>query len=213
MVPLPDSQKIIDKTISDYNLIADKFSSTRLNITTDLQDLADHIPHDAKVLDYGCGNGRMAALFEPENYLGVDPSTELIRIAKELHQNHKFRLTKAGEKAKEKFDAILCLAVIHHLPDRKTQLELLHNLKSSLKPAGILILTAWNIVRDPSEYGTIINKPFKLENLNISRQIYAFSLDELTSLVQSAGFNISISRIQPRNRGAYSNIEIVAQQK
>lgn len=204
------SKIYIDKTISDYNMIASKFSSTRHNITTDLQKLADLVPPNARVLDYGCGNGRMAALFKPDNYLGVDPSKELINIAKELHPNYKFKLINAEERVEEKFDAILCLAVIHHLPDEASHKELIDILHSSLKPEGLLILTAWNLENEPIGPDGLVHKPFKTDSLSIDRALYPFTLKELQDVVDSCGFSLLISQTTPRNRGLYTNIEIVA---
>lgn len=45
---------------------------------------------DKKVLDVACGWGRFAGIFKPENYLGVDFSPEMIRIAKEKFPKYKF---------------------------------------------------------------------------------------------------------------------------
>ena len=58
------SQEIINKTIADYNLIATKFSSTRLSLSPDLINLGKIAGLDDKILDYGCGNGRICQLFK-----------------------------------------------------------------------------------------------------------------------------------------------------
>ena len=46
------------------------------------------IPKESKVLDLGCGYGRMSPLFD--NYIGVDFSPEFIEEAKELYPDKKF---------------------------------------------------------------------------------------------------------------------------
>jgi SAM-dependent methyltransferase len=46
------------------------------------------IPKGAKVLDIGCGYGRMAQLFT--NYTGIDISPDFIALAKELNPDKKF---------------------------------------------------------------------------------------------------------------------------
>lgn len=204
------AKSIIDQTIADYNKISDKFSSTRHNITTDLQKLADLLPKDAKVLDYGCGNGRMAALFAPDKYLGVDPSVGLIDHAMRLHPEHNFRQISVGERIHEKFDAILCLAVIHHLPDKLSHEHLLNILTSSLNPGGMLILTAWNLENEPVGPDGLVHKPFIADGISIDRSLYSFTLSEIKGLVSSSGLVIVSAQVAPRNRGLYSNIEIVA---
>jgi ubiquinone/menaquinone biosynthesis C-methylase UbiE len=49
-----------------------------------------HIPKNCKVLDAGCGYGRMAAYFSPESYTGVDMSPHFLTLAKERFPNHTF---------------------------------------------------------------------------------------------------------------------------
>lgn len=200
--------EIINQTISDYNLIAAKFSSTRNKLSPDLIHLAKKAGGRGKILDYGCGNGRLCRLFNPENYLGVDPSVELINIAKQQHPTYNFDLIKPCAMPKSgNFDIIFCLATIHHFPDRNSQTNLLNNFHTKLKQNGKLILTAWHL----GGRKKIISVPFRDDCLIIERQIYSFDLDELKQIVGKCGFKITTANIVPRNKGIYSNIEIIAQ--
>lgn len=45
---------------------------------------------DAKVLDVACGFGKFAHLFKPENYMGIDFSEEMIKLAKEKNPGYAF---------------------------------------------------------------------------------------------------------------------------
>ena len=61
---------------------------------------------DKKVLDFGCGYGRMSDMFE--NYTGIDFSEEMIKLAKEKYPDKRFEMT-----TDEKFDvvfAVMCLS-------------------------------------------------------------------------------------------------------
>jgi SAM-dependent methyltransferase len=42
------------------------------------------------VLDLGCGYGRIANLFSPDKYLGIDFSEEMINLAKKKNPKHSF---------------------------------------------------------------------------------------------------------------------------
>lgn len=206
---MTNDNDLINKTISDYNLIADKFSSTRKFISEDLINIAQQINKNQSILDYGCGNGRMAQFFSPSRYLGVDASESLIRLARKQCNSHKFELVEPSQfNDTWKFDNIICLSVIHHLPSKKTQIEFIKGLHNSLKVGGKIIITAWN----KFQYNNrgLIDVPFGSEKTKIVRKIYAFSLSELTKIIENEGFRIVSAKCIPRNRGLHSNIEIKA---
>lgn len=45
-----------------------------------------------KVLDVGCGFGRLANAFDPKDYTGLDFSDEMIKLAKKKNPNHFFNV-------------------------------------------------------------------------------------------------------------------------
>lgn len=202
----------MQKTISDYNLIADKFSSTRNNLTEDILNLKQYLDINSRVLDYGCGNGRVCQMFNPDNYFGVDPSEKLIKIAKEKYPIYNFFLINPLEFPKiDRFNAILCLSVIHHITNNKLQIKLLKDFYNLLDYNGKLIITTWNLADMPKSDDNIVSKPFISSTIQIDRKMYAFSQDEFENLIIDANFKILNSKISPRNKGKFSNIEIVAQ--
>lgn len=201
---------MVTKTISDYNLIADRFSSTRKFVTKDLVEIADLVDKDQTVLDYGCGNGRMAKFFKPKKYFGVDPSTALISIAKSNYPEYKFSVIRPCQVIKKwNFKNILCLSMIHHLPNNAMQNKLIKNFADILPNGGKLIITAWHI--ENIYDNKIARIPFISGNQKITRHIYSFSLNELEQIINNNGFTVKKSTIKPRNKGRYSNIEIFAE--
>jgi len=78
------------------------------------------IDKDTKILDIGCGTG-ISTNFDCE-CVGMDPSEELIKIAKNKDKNpkHKYiiekgeNINKINFKEKE-FDYILCVSAVHHI--------------------------------------------------------------------------------------------------
>ncbi len=201
----------VKKTISDYNLIADKFSSTRDNLPEDIVNLKQYINEEDTVLDYGCGNGRACRLFTPKQYLGVDPSENLINIAKSKYEEYKFlKIEPSKFPAQNEFDIILCLSMIHHLTNREIQEQLIKDFYDRITHKGKLIITTWNLGAVANYIDKIVHVPFKSSNIVINRMLYSFSLEEFEELIKSSGFKILDSKITPRNRGKYSNIEIIA---
>lgn len=57
------AQKILEKTKRDYEQLAEEFSNTRANLWFELQELAKYVKGGDKILDLGCGNGRLYELF------------------------------------------------------------------------------------------------------------------------------------------------------
>ena len=72
-----------------YDDIAKEFSATRAYPWKELQVFIPYIKDNFKILDLGCGNGRLVKSLEQAdkklNYLGVDFSTQLIEQAKNMN--------------------------------------------------------------------------------------------------------------------------------
>ena len=63
---------------------------------------------DAKVLDFGCGYGRMSDMFT--NYTGIDFSEEMIKLAKKKYHNKTFIV---GDRVEGEYDLafeVMCLS-------------------------------------------------------------------------------------------------------
>lgn len=75
--------------------------------------LQKEITTSGKVLDAGCGFGRMAPLFDPKLYTGVDISPHLLTIARQDNSSYKFmqeNLKYLPFKDKE-FDFAFCISI------------------------------------------------------------------------------------------------------
>jgi SAM-dependent methyltransferase len=83
-----------------YAAFAASFSETRPESARDLDKIVPYIPHGARVLDLGCGNGRMAEILARHqlsvSYVGVDSSAEMIASCK--MQDPGRRLQGAGDR-------------------------------------------------------------------------------------------------------------------
>ena len=62
-----------------------------------------------KVLDVGCGTGNLITLgqYEPDQYLGIDISTNMIKQARKSYPTYKFKKHDATKKIHSKFDLIV----------------------------------------------------------------------------------------------------------
>jgi 2-polyprenyl-3-methyl-5-hydroxy-6-metoxy-1,4-benzoquinol methylase len=69
-----------------------------------------------RILDVGCAEGHLAASVAPDRYLGVDLDEDILVEARRAHPDHTFVGLDALDEA-ERFDTVVALAVIEHVPD------------------------------------------------------------------------------------------------
>ncbi len=175
------------------------------------------------VLDLGCGNGRLFELFRDTytKYIGIDQSHNLIKLAQKKYPKAKFiqgDVLNINKITDNKYDLILLIAVLPHIPSHELRLELLKNIKNILSAGrnsygcsdqqnnSKLIITCWNL-RARLKYKKLIWKYniLKIFGLNqmdwgdilfsgfnkkSARYYHAFTKKELQKLLEQAGFNI-----------------------
>jgi len=139
--------KILNDVRESYDKIAEDFSRTRKNVWEEFKPLANYVSMGDKVLDLGCGNGRLVELFfgKPIEYFGIDNSQKLIEIAKSKYPQQEFLVFDGLKIPFEDnfFDKIFCVAVLHHIPGKQLRQEFLNEARRVLKPGGKLVLTTW----------------------------------------------------------------------
>lgn len=205
------ADKISKKVQNDYNRIAKEFSNKRLLLTPDILDFAKYINKNDLVLDVGCGNGRLCELVEKNEaeYIGIDNSLEMIKESKNLYPDKNFIFSDKIDFPKNTFDKIFCLAVIHHIPSEEKRIEFLKQIKHTLKPNGILIMTAWNLIPEIDSYKKVedgdendILYDFKngIGETLAQRYIHVFTEIELKGIVEKSGLKISDIYINSRGK-------------
>jgi tRNA (uracil-5-)-methyltransferase TRM9 len=155
-----------------YAAFARAFAASRPASDPALTCILPHIPHRARVLDVGCGNGRLALLLDRERpgatYVGVDAVLELVEIAcaqadqlknisAEFHVADVARPGWGGAlpgaslstSLGTSFDCVVALAVIHHIPGFDLRAQVLREVAALLKPDGCLILSTWQFLDSP----------------------------------------------------------------
>ncbi len=136
-----------DITSQGYQTVAQEFSASRERLWPELNILKKYVKDGDKVLDLGCGNGRLVQLFEDVNvdYLGIDNNEKFIEIAKENYPDQDFIVKDILTAETDKqFDAIFMIAVLNHF-DKDDRELILKKVYSWLKPGGFLLMTNWNM--------------------------------------------------------------------
>lgn len=207
-----------------YDSAAWSFSQTRNYCWDDLNFTKEYVKNQDKVLDFGCGNGRLSELFKEKNYeyTGVDISNGLLKIAKEKYPDKKFVLiNKENELPFEdrSFDKIFSIAVFHHFnPEMAGQA--LRELKRVLKKNGVLVLTAWYLwstkykkkfleKKSKGEDNLMINLTFKDSQKTYYRPCYFWKKGELDKIVEKSGFQIEKSGFTFSKKGGKRNLYLV----
>jgi len=88
-----------------------------------------------RVLDYGCGDGQLAATCQPNAYLGIDVSLRALDQARAAHPGFRFATSVSG---RERFDTVAAFAFIEHVADPGGWLA---RFASLLAPDGRIVLT------------------------------------------------------------------------
>lgn len=232
------AKKLIDKTRDDYNLIAGQFASTRKYNWGDFVAALNtfHLQKDAKVLDLGCGNGRVYELLKDMGvqYYGLDISQELVKLAKKSVPKGHFvvgDLLKTPYKDNE-FDLIICMATLHHIPSKSARNDALREIYRITKPGGNILITIWyfwnkhfyvkqifrnfwfqlkgNSILDPGDF----SMPWKTgEGKTVTRRYFhAWRKWELSSALKKIHFsNVKATFFFKSNKKIGNNLIVTAQ--
>ncbi len=192
-----------------YDSIAREFSNTRHLPWQELSIFIPYLPEGGKVLDLGCGNGRLLKVLQSANkkfeYLGVDFSFNLLEQARQQFPEYTFQKADMAKVdfPPGSFEAVCLVASLHHLDSQKERAELLKKIYLWLKPGGILFMTNWNLLQ-PKYLKYIIKNisqkkawndffiPYRLPNKTgvYWRYYHHFTKSELKALLRDAGFQL-----------------------
>ncbi len=170
-------QKLV---ICSYDLIAKPFTKSRFSRWDEVERFINELPN-SKILDAGCGGGNhmfnrtvrdthclsnrskefihRIDKFPVHDWYGCDQSAELVKIglAAGLKVKHADVCNLYCYQTDE-FDAVICIAVLHHLSNELRRLTALKELIRVTKPGGTILIS---VLRDV--FATTIKKPKPLE--------------------------------------------------
>lgn len=144
-------KNLLNLVKANYEQIADQFNETRKKyLWPELLELTKEIKTKDKILDVGCGNGRLLEAFKGNkpNYLGIDASEPLIEYAQKTYPENKFIVSDIldlGKIPEINFDYVFSIAVLHHLPGNDLQIAALKQLKNKVSENGKIIIIVWNL--------------------------------------------------------------------
>ncbi|MGE5425541.1 MAG: class I SAM-dependent methyltransferase [Bacillota bacterium] len=145
-----DTKRVLelkDKVRESYRLSAKHFTATRKKgLADDFLWAAGQIGENDRILDAGCGSGRLLEAVEigPERYVGIDGSELLLGYAREIYPGYRFEQGELEDlEIKDEFDCIFCSAVISHIPGRENRTLVLKAFLNAAKDGGKLVISVW----------------------------------------------------------------------
>jgi len=180
-----------------YEEIADHFDNSRQYKWSWVNTFLNELRKDSTVYDIGCGNGRNMVNNNAKNlnFIGIDNCENFVKICRSKNLNVHYGNITAIPCANASADALMCIAVFHHLESKENRVKALLEMKRLLKPNGTILLSVWSINqpqktrRSFNNYGNNIvlwNKFGKI----YERFYYIYKLDELKQLFNLCGLTI-----------------------
>jgi len=126
-----------------YETISDEFNKTRHSPWPSVIDFINSLYPHSIVLDAGCGNGKNMQIRNDLKFVGCDTSDSLLKICKDKGLNVLNANIKELPFPDNHFDAIICIAVLHHIYEEKDRLLALNELLRVLKPGKRLMFQVW----------------------------------------------------------------------
>lgn len=157
------AQRLLALNRQFYDEFADPFAESRGLEQPGLLRALDFLPATGRLLDVGCGNGRLAHVLASANrsvdYLGIDSSVRLLEIAR--RQAASLRSVQAEFLTVDvtdpgwisllpggKFQAVAVFALLHHLPGWQSRRDLLAASRLLLDAGGAIVVSVWQFMSE-----------------------------------------------------------------
>jgi alkylated DNA repair protein alkB family protein 8 len=177
-----------------YEEIAPHFSNTRSYKWSWVIDFLDSLKTDSIVYDLGCGNGRNMD-HGSLKFIGIDNCENFVSICKNKNLSViNSNITKIPLN-NNSADAIICIAVFHHLSSTENRIKSLLEMKRLVKPGGKILISTWSINQPQKTRRTFNNYGNNIVLWNsygklYERYYYIFKLDEIKELIKRVGLII-----------------------
>ena len=174
-----------------YDEIACDFDRTRNTPWKFVSQFILNLSPNSKMLDLGCGNGKYLSVRSDLDIYALDNCANLISIVNLKYPTVKTFVSDVltTNFPSNYFDAIISIAVIHHLSTVERRLDMLKEIIRILKLDGVALITAWatsqnlTINKKISENNDfLIPWTYKKLNKTFERFYHLFEKDELEQL-------------------------------
>ena len=205
------SSKIKFKVKNFYEKYSKEFDATRQKPWQEVIYYSRIFKENWIIADIGCGNCRHSIHLLSRNCLviGLDISYNLIRLAKKKVKNNFLFYPIVCDALhiplkNESVNGIISVALIHHIPFKINRLRFVNECIRILNKNGLIITTAWNLLKIKHIFKALLEYPFYKINQEIAefgdvylrwgkyakRYFHLFTLKELVKTFNSKKLKI-----------------------
>ncbi len=225
-----------------YEEAAESFDCKRRVIFGGVDDFIGHLEEKnftpKFILDIACGNGKfypaLHKVFPEAKYIGIDNSLPLIEIARKRYTapNSGFIHIDVFDYLKlpneTKFDLIILITFIHHIPEKKNRIKLIKDISKLLSPKGLIVITFWQFMENEKLSKKILNwKNVGIDPKDVEKNDYLLGWDrqegiyrychyhddkEIEEIISKAGLETIHSWVQ-KNKSGKLNKTIICKKK
>ncbi|KAI6659072.1 hypothetical protein LOD99_14748 [Oopsacas minuta] len=154
-IDIANSNKLESEHVTSvYDSIAPHFSMTRYKPWPRVESFIQSLPHNSLVADLGCGNGKYLHINSTGITIGCDTCVNLLTLAKSSSPFLIQADTTNLPFSSNTFDAVISIAVIHHLSSEERRVEALKEMARVLIPGGRMLVYVWAMEQDKRTFAT-----------------------------------------------------------
>lgn len=173
-----------------YNIIAEHFDETRYSLWNGVKSFLNDLPSNSYILDIGCGNGKYLSVRKDDCYVyACDPCEKFVNIAKSKHPHAEIIIANGLSLPflDNTFDAIISIAVLHHIYSESDRLQFINEIRRVLKKGGKALITVWSTTSVKNKWIKKSNNdyevPWHMKNGDIHYRFYhLFDKEEVIKL-------------------------------
>eukprot|EP00603_Paraphysomonas_imperforata_P014556 CAMPEP_0114453100 /NCGR_PEP_ID=MMETSP0104-20121206/1863_1 /TAXON_ID=37642 ORGANISM="Paraphysomonas imperforata, Strain PA2" /NCGR_SAMPLE_ID=MMETSP0104 /ASSEMBLY_ACC=CAM_ASM_000202 /LENGTH=365 /DNA_ID=CAMNT_0001625385 /DNA_START=26 /DNA_END=1120 /DNA_ORIENTATION=+ len=113
-----------------------------------VRNFLEDLPVGCLVADVGCGDGKYFGVGENIVSIGCDRSPNLLQVSRDPNNASFVCDAVAVPFVSNKFDAAICIAVLHHLASVDRRLAVISEIVRILRPGGRALIQAWALEQE-----------------------------------------------------------------
>jgi uncharacterized protein len=177
------------------------YTRIKLSLEDNYTLINSHVPHEARVVDIGCGYGYLAYLLgfvsRRRKILGIDYDADKVELANNCisrNDNIEFVSADAAEYSYEPADVFILSDVLHYLPYEKQEI-LLEKCISRLNRGGRILIRDADRDMEKRHRGTRYTELYSTRsgfNKSVQNRLYFFSGKSIQDFAEKHGLQTEV---------------------